>query len=349
MRATLMIAGDLNLVNVHEAATPFSLLKDDFAQADIRFGNLECCLYRAPLIHSVDNEGFYAEPEAGGEALRLAGFDAVGTANNVTYGEAAILASMARLDAMGIPHTGAGAHLDAARKPAVVSFNGLRVGFLQRSCVFWPTHHEARKDAAGIAVIWGHTAYQVPIHRTRKDVRPFNRPGVPPDIVTWADHEYLKSFTEDIAVLRGKTDFVVASVHWGLDRDVLQYMRDIAHASIDAGADMVVGHGPHYCLAIEIYRGKPIYYGLGSFCFHTGHRGAEHTDWIGMRVRAQVEPGRVTRTSFRFVRRDRDNRTYLCDTASEAAALEDITERSAIYGVGLRRDDEEIAVDLLAP
>ena len=38
----------------------------------------------------------------------------------------------------------------------------MRFGFLQRSSVYWPTNHEARKDAAGIAVIKGHTAYQIP-------------------------------------------------------------------------------------------------------------------------------------------------------------------------------------------
>ena len=52
-------------------------------------------------------------------------------------------------------------------------------------------------------------------------------------------------------------------------------MTEIAHAAIDAGADLVIGHGPHYSLPVEVYRGKPIFYGLGSFSFHTGHGGRE--------------------------------------------------------------------------
>ena len=62
--------------------------------------------------------------------------------------------------------------------------------------------------------------------------------------------------------MRDEADIAVASFHWGLDREVLAYMTEIARAAIDAGADLVIGHGPHFVLPIEIYRGKPIFYGL---------------------------------------------------------------------------------------
>ena len=88
--------------------------------------------------------------------------------------------------------------------------------------------------------------------------------------------------------LRAQADIVVASCHWGLHKEVLAYMREIGHAAIDAGADLVIGHGPHYSLPVEVYRGKAIFYGLGSFSFHTGHGGRRHGDWIGMMVRATI-------------------------------------------------------------
>ena len=44
----------------------------------------------------------------------------------------------------------------------------------------------------------------------------------------------------------------------------MQYMTEIGHAAIDAGADVVMGHGPHYSLPVELYKGRPIYYGLGN-------------------------------------------------------------------------------------
>ena len=45
---------------------------------------------------------------------------------------------------------------------------------------------------------------------------------------------------------------------------ILAYQVEIAHTAIDAGADLVMGHGPHTPLGIEIYQDKPIFYGVGS-------------------------------------------------------------------------------------
>ena len=66
---------------------------------------------------------------------------------------------------------------------------------------------------------------------------------------------------------QAKADFVVASCHWGLWEDVLEYMREIAHAAIDAGADIVAGHGSHTALGVEIYKGRTIFYSLGGLIF----------------------------------------------------------------------------------
>ena len=118
-------------------------------------------------------------PLIAGEALRGAGIAAVGIANNVNYGEAAIAASIRRLDELGILHTGAGADAAAARAPVVAERDGVRYGFIQRSSVYWPTNHEAGARSAGIAVIRAHTAYQVPMHKTRPEIPPMNRPGHP--------------------------------------------------------------------------------------------------------------------------------------------------------------------------
>jgi poly-gamma-glutamate synthesis protein (capsule biosynthesis protein) len=342
--ATLLLTGDVNLMNVSDPVTPFRRVREVFREADLVFSNLECCLYSPPRTHSFHNEGFYADPEIGVAALRAAGIGAVGIANNVNYGDAAILASVAALDAAGIAHTGAGESLAAARAPAIVSRGGLRIGFLQRSSVYWPTNHEAGPHDAGIAVIRGHTAYQVPAHKTRPNVPPMNRPGIPPLIVTWADPDYLRDFAADIADLRPRADVVVASLHWGLGKDVLDYMRQIAHAAIDAGADVVIGHGPHHALAVEVYRAKPVFYGLGSFSFHTGHGGRAHGDWIGVMARVSVEHHTVREAAFRFVRHNAANETVLCRPADEQAELTDITARSAAYGTVLSAGTEEVSV-----
>jgi poly-gamma-glutamate synthesis protein (capsule biosynthesis protein) len=342
----MILVGDVNLMDVDDARAPFARVGDTLRKADLVFANLECCLYRPPADHTVEQEGFFADPEIAGAALREAGIAAVGLANNVNYGAAAILSSIARLDRLGIAHTGAGDNLAAAREPATVARGGLRIGFLQRSSVYWPTNHEASGKGPGIAALRAHTAYQVPAHKTRPEIPPMNRPGIPPIILTWPDRDYLKSFTDDIAALRRKADIVVASCHWGLGDEVLDYMRDIGHAAIDAGADVVVGHGPHYSLPVEAYNGKPIFYGLGSFSFHTGHGGRRHGDWIGTMAEVSVEHAGPSAAGFRFVRHNAANETVLCPLANEAATLVRIREASARFGTKMETSGETVRIVL---
>jgi len=345
MTTNMILTGDVNLMNVSDAAVPFALVRNEFHAADIVFCNLECCLYRPPGGHAVEHEGFFADPRVAGEALRLAGVQAVGIANNVNYGEAAITASIDRLDELEIAHTGAGANRMSACAPAILTRDGARFGFVQRSSVYWPTNHEAGEDTPGIAVIRGHTAYHVPMHGSRP---PANRPGIPPEIVTWADPAYLRWLDEDIAALRGQAEVVVGSFHWGLHKEVLRYMTEIAHRAIDAGADLVIGHGPHYSLPIEVYKGRPIFYGLGSFSFHTGHGGRQHGDWLGMMARVSWDGARIARAAFQFVRHDRQNRTVLRALADEGTAFDEIAQHSTGLGARFTARGDEIEVDLRA-
>src|SRR5690606_28458024 len=46
-----------------------------------------------------------------------------------------------------------------------------------------------------------------------------------------------------------------------------KFYREFSRAVIDAGADVVVGHGHHVTLGIELHRGRPIFHGLGNFIF----------------------------------------------------------------------------------
>jgi poly-gamma-glutamate capsule biosynthesis protein CapA/YwtB (metallophosphatase superfamily) len=340
----MILTGDVNLMNVADPEVPFRRVGEELRKADVVFSNLECCL-TIPAAHSHGNEGFFADPAVGGVALRLSGIQAVGIANNVHYGDANIMASIARLDELGIPHAGAGKDLASARAPVILERNGVRFGFLQRSSVYWPTNHEAGAEATGIAVLRGHTAYHVPMHKTRPEIPPPNRPGVPPEIVTWADAAYLRALTDDIAKLKEHADIIVASCHWGLGQEVLDYMTQIAHAAIDAGAHIVMGHGPHYSLPVEVYKGRPIFYGLGSFSFHTGHGGRQHGDWLGMMVRAEIARDGLNRTRFQFVRHNDRNETVLCTLANERAAFEDLARRSAQLNARLTAQGDEVLVE----
>ena len=343
----LIATGDVNLMNVTDAYAPFRRVRQAFLAADLVFANLECCLTSRFNEASTHVEGFFADPAVAAAALTGCGIAAVGLANNVNYGQEPITDSIATLDRIGIVHTGAGAQEAAARAPAVVVRAGQTIAFLQRSSVYWATNHEATPHSAGIAVIRGHTAYQVPMYKMKRDIPPLNRPGIPPYIVTWADGDYLARFAKDLAAARASADIVVASFHWGLHKDVLGYMREIAHCAIDAGADAVVGHGPHYSLGVEVYKGKPIYYGLGSFSFHTGHGGLQHGDWVGMMARLSFDGRRLDRAAFEFVRHNEANETYICRLSDEEAEFADIEMRSRELGARLSREGNEVVINLV--
>jgi hypothetical protein len=86
------------------------------------------------------------------------------------------------------------------------------------------------------------------------------------------------------------------------------YERQVAHAAIDAGADIVYGHGSHVVKGVEVYKGKPIMYCLGNFI----------TDWIRMRpnkeglvARVVVEGKKVARVSLVPLTRDAENNNPL--------------------------------------
>lgn len=342
MAAKVVLTGDVNLMRVTDANVPFRHVAADLNAADVVFANLECCLRRQQQTHA--NEGFFADPTVAGEALRLSGIHAVGIANNVNYGWDNISASIQRLDEIGMPHTGAGANAEAARAPVIVARNGVRFGALQRSSVYWPTDHEAQADAPGIAVLKGHTAYHVPMGRISPDLPPANRPGIPPVVLTWADAAYLDGLRADIEALRSQVDILVGSFHWGLGREPLQYMKEIAHAAIDAGADIVMGHGPHYPLPIEVYKGRPIFYGMGNLTFNTGHLGRAHAGWVGLLVELSVDGGSAVDCCFRFVRANDANESYFSPARAETAVLTDLTARSAKLSATLKPDGERVQI-----
>ena len=65
------------------------------------------------------------------------------------------------------------------------------------------------------------------------------------------------------------SDVVIVSIHAGVEytRKPTQEQVDFAHLAIDSGADVVIGHHPHWIQTIEIYKNKPIFYSLGNFVF----------------------------------------------------------------------------------
>ena len=346
MQSNIILTGDINLMGVEDPAIPFRRVADTLKKADVAFANLECCLYEPPVPRTMmpdevsGYEGFCAPP-ASGRALVLGGFACVGNANNQNYGPEQIMASNACLDELGMPHVGTGANRAAARAPVVVTRNGTRFGFLQRTSQYWPNNHEALEKRAGVAVIKAYTAFQ-PVYY-KDGTLPPNRPGIPPKILTWCDHDYLGQFKHDVGALKARSDIVVSSHHMGHKGDVLDFQVEIAHAAIDSGADVVIAHAEHYPLAIEIYKGKPVYYGLGSFCFIKSNK-RFLKGWVGMMARVSFDDNRITKIAFSLVRQNDDTEVIVQPAAHEAQAIADVQKMSKRFNTKLEPSGDEVIV-----
>ncbi len=68
---------------------------------------------------------------------------------------------------------------------------------------------------------------------------------------------------------QGEASIVIVSVHWGEEYALMHNadQESLAHAFIDAGADVVVGHHPHVVQDVAIHNGRLIFYSLGNFIF----------------------------------------------------------------------------------
>ncbi len=75
--------------------------------------------------------------------------------------------------------------------------------------------------------------------------------------------------TSSITQLASSSDLVIVNIHWGIEYKhyANQIQKNIAHAMIKAGADIIIGHHPHVVQGVEIYKNRPIFYSLGNFIF----------------------------------------------------------------------------------
>ncbi|MGX1789596.1 CapA family protein [Bosea sp. NPDC055332] len=340
MTRSLYLLGDINLKGVAEPDAVFDLIRPRLAEADLAFANLECCLFDDAASVS-EQRGFYV-PTRFASALKAAGLHAVGQANNVNIGREAVASSLAALDRASIATVGAGLDMAAAYRPLIIERDGLRYGILQRTAVYWPDGHEASPGKPGVAVIRAHTAYRPRLEQQAARTRP----GVPPEVVTFADPASLAECSAAIAALRQQTDIVIASFHWGYRAEVLSYQREFAHAAIAAGADLVFGHGPHMILPIELHADRPIFYGCGNFSFQYAHDSALHDDWTGMLLRAPIRDGALQAIEIAFVTRNAENQTVPRPVADLPLERDRLIAASARLGARLQAEGEILRLQL---
>jgi len=260
---TLLAGGDVSFGRVvgqmllrDPAHDFFAAIQPWLAAADLRVANLE-----GPLS---DQHGetvkpgqplVFTGPPAGADALARAGFSLVSTANNHAwdYGEPALLATIALLDAAGVRHAGTGPDRAASRRPVILEREGFRVAFL------------------AVTDIWN-------------DGPLAKHPAEP--LVARAEEAELVAAVRALRAAE-EADAIVVSYHGGAEYadEPLARARALHHAVIDAGATVVIGHHPHVVQGVEWYRGRPILYSLGNLLMRM-HR--DHP-WTELGYLARVE------------------------------------------------------------
>lgn len=213
----------------------FAQVRPYLESAQLSFINLECAVSDKGVRNPVKEYTFRA-PTGLTEGLVSAGIDVVSLANNhvLDYGRSALLDTIRRLDDAGVAHAGAGKNLAAAAAPAIMATPAGTVAVLAASEI--------------VPGGFGASAEQ-----------PGTNPAVP-------DYKRLLSAIKSAA---SRTDFVIVSMHWGTEYTTSPNagQRELAHAMIDAGADLVIGHHPHVIQGMELYKDKLIAYSLGDFVF----------------------------------------------------------------------------------
>ena len=107
----------------------------------------------------------------------------------------------------------------------------------------------------------------------------------------------------DIQALRDEgCEVVIVSYHWGDELDYAPNNNQVrlGRATVDAGADLVIGHHSHRINPIEYYNGKYICYSLGNFCFAGNNKPNDMATFI-FQVRMRVKDGQATSDSFKII------------------------------------------------
>ncbi len=225
-----------NTLPPDSAKSSFINVADELHNADVVFGNLEGTLLDAGApahykMHLLSKAYLFRMPQCYGNVLKDAGFNVLSVANNHIgdFGDKGRMSTMNVLDSLGINYGGQLSH-----PSAIFKLKGITYGF----CAFAPN------------------AQTLPIRD-------------------------LKNAADIIRNLKQQCDIVIVSFHGGGEGIAFQHVpmaeesfsrekrgnvRAFAHNAIDAGADIILGNGPHVCRAMEIYKNRLIAYSLGNFC-----------------------------------------------------------------------------------
>ncbi|WHO82734.1 CapA family protein [Rhizobium leguminosarum] len=259
MAANVIIAGDCGPAHGPNDGFPvrgyIDLIAPTLRAADFRLVN---CM-RTYSTNAAENSDApqVAQPVEMAELYTHAGFDGITMANNHAFdaGPQAMIDTVNLFRERGIQVTGAGRNFADASKPVIMEKEGLRIAYLGCTSL-GKAQGSAGPITPGVLNVSINTSYE---HRG---------PHAPVRILTSPDQAGLDQLLSVVRKLRPSVDRLIIAFHSGVirvPRVVSDYQVTIAHALIDAGADLIVCHAPHIPKGIEVYKGKVIFYSIGVF------------------------------------------------------------------------------------
>jgi len=299
----LFLAGDVLLARPWsgDADPGFQRLVRTMRAADVTIVNLETLLHEYGGWAQPESGGTWvSSPPAIGAELAWAGVDAVAAANNHSfdYGEHGVLENAENVAKSGLVMAGAGAGLAAAESPRIIDHPAGRIGLVSAASCFvaygrasrarpghrgrpglnplettrksWLRVTRSTADLMGrFSRRCGYSGDRFAHDRFRIGRLPFrvaDRHGITRgERIVPSDRARNLALVRDAAV---RSDCAVFSLHAHLQG---RWLRRFAREVVDAGANVVFVHGPHEVRGIELYRDRPIFYGLGDFVFEPEH------------------------------------------------------------------------------
>ncbi|MTI29422.1 CapA family protein, partial [Xanthovirga aplysinae] len=274
---------------------------DILRSADMGFTNFEMLLhdYEPYPMHESGGTYMRADPELAKE-IKWAGIDMVSTANNHTgdYGVEGMRLTLKYLKEAGLVHAGAGESLLEAREARFFETPNGRVALISCASTF-PKHSVAGASMGnttprpGLNPLRYDKKYIIskgqmerltglgkemgiikPRRKTSEKLRFLKENfevGDDVGLVTTPNQKDLENIKAVVKSASQLADITIVTIHaHERNKDIsipAQFLTTFSREMIDAGADVMVGHGPHVLRGIEIYKGRPIFYSLGDFIF----------------------------------------------------------------------------------
>jgi poly-gamma-glutamate capsule biosynthesis protein CapA/YwtB (metallophosphatase superfamily)/outer membrane protein assembly factor BamB len=230
-------------------AHPWEGLGPLLHEADLAVANLESVL--TARGRPLDKPYLIRAHPRWGQTLVEGGFDLATLANNhvLDYGQEGLDDTLDTLQALGIATVGAGRSQKEAHRPALFTVKGVRLAVLAYAAARW------------------NSSVDVPAT----------------DRIAWAEPAAVQA---DVRAVRDQADVVVVVLHSGTEYAAKPSPNQVAvaHAAIDAGADLVVGHHPHVTQTVERYRQGLIVYSLGDALFDIPRPAAMQGDLLRVHI-----------------------------------------------------------------